>query len=306
VDGVQWQQVPSLFGLGPRDQSYTVRIQDDGQTNVIFGDGTMGARLPSGTENVAATYRSGTGLDGNVRAGALALLQVRPLGVRGVTNPLPAAGAAAPEQVDDARANAPLTVLTLDRIVSMRDFEDFARAFAGVGKAQAVRLWNGRAHLAHITVGSVLGGPVDPVATLPNLLAAIERVRDPVHEVQVQSFSPRAFGLAAEVLVDERYVVSDVLAATRAAIADAFSFSKRSFGQAVSAAEAITVVQAVPGVQAVTVTRLYFVDAAGSPGNPPPFLLAASARWDGTQARPAELILIDPQSIALTPMALPT
>jgi predicted phage baseplate assembly protein len=302
VDGVKWEDAPSLFGLGPSDQKFTVRIEDDGQTHLIFGDGTMGARLTTGIENVVATYRSGLGLDGNVRAGSLALLQARPLGIRGVSNPLPASGAAAAENLDDARANAPLTVLTLGRIVSLRDFEDFTRAFAGVGKAQATRLWNGRAHFAHITVGGAGGGPIDTVATLPNLLTAIDAVRDPVHEVRVQSYTPRAFGLVAEVLVDERYRPTDVLAAAAAALAEAFSFSKRDFGQAVSAAEVITTAQAVAGVQAVSLSKLFLVEAAGNAGNPPPFLSAAGARWSGTEAQPAELILIDPHSMAVTEM----
>ena len=35
-----------------------------------------------------------------------------------------------------------MTVLTLDRIVSLPDYENFTRAFNGIGKAQAVALWN--------------------------------------------------------------------------------------------------------------------------------------------------------------------
>jgi predicted phage baseplate assembly protein len=319
VDDVQWQEAPSLFGLGPRDQKYTVRVEDDGRAAVIFGDGVMGARLPSGAQNVVATYRSGIGPQGNVAAGSLALLQTRPLGVRSVANPLPASGAAAPENLDQARPNAPLTVLTLDRIVSLRDFEDFARAFAGVGKAQATRLWNGHAHLAHVTVGGAGGGPVDPLATLPNLRAAIDAVRDPVQEVRVESYEPWSFGVAAKVLVDPRFVAADVLAAATAALQDAFSFARRSFGQAVSAAEVITVVQGTlihgaPAVQAVDLDRLYFVRPPGVPGTtplpvappgaPPPFLPAAIARWEGGGSQPAQLLLIDPAQIALTEMNL--
>jgi predicted phage baseplate assembly protein len=300
VDGVEWEQAASLFGLGPRDRQFIVRIEDDGRTHVIFGDGRMGARLSSGTENVTATYRSGIGPEGNVRAGSLALMPVRPFGVRGVTNSLPATGAAAPEQLEDARANAPLTVLTLDRIVSLQDFEDFARAFAGVGKAQASRLWTGRAHVAHITVGGAGGGPVDPVATLPNLLAAIESVRDPVQEVHVRSYAPRTFGISAEVLVDRHFATSDVLEAARMALQDAFSFARRAFGQPVTAAEVITTIQAVAGIVAVNPTRLYFVDVTSTTGSSPPFLAAAAARWTSTGPQPAELVLIDPAAIALT------
>ena len=137
VNGVSWVEAPSLYGLGARDKTYIVRLDDDGSTTITFGDGVSGSRLPSGQENIAATYRSGIGLVGEVPADSLSLLQIRPLGVRSVTNPLSASGAADPEARDQARSNAPVTVLTLERIVSLQDYEDFTRAFAGVGKVQA-------------------------------------------------------------------------------------------------------------------------------------------------------------------------
>ena len=40
-----------------------------------------------------------------------------------------------PEASDDARRNAPLAVMSLDRLVSVQDYADFARTFAGIGKA---------------------------------------------------------------------------------------------------------------------------------------------------------------------------
>jgi predicted phage baseplate assembly protein len=137
-----------------------VRIADDGTATVIFGDGKQGARLPTGQENVTATYRVGIGQVGEVGAGALTLLKTRPLGVRGVTNPAAAGGAEDPETLDSARTNAPQTVLTLDRIVSLQDFTDFANAFAGVGKAQAVAIREGERLLIHLTIADASGDPV--------------------------------------------------------------------------------------------------------------------------------------------------
>ena len=52
-----------------------------------FGDGERGARLPTGSNNVRAKYRKGIGAGGNVKAGALAQLLDRPLGVKGVEQP---------------------------------------------------------------------------------------------------------------------------------------------------------------------------------------------------------------------------
>jgi hypothetical protein len=49
------------LGLDARSQNYSIRIDDDGKTSAVFGDGEP-ARLPTGSENVTATYRSGIGL----------------------------------------------------------------------------------------------------------------------------------------------------------------------------------------------------------------------------------------------------
>jgi|DewCreStandDraft_2_1066082.scaffolds.fasta_scaffold00296_49 hypothetical protein len=257
VNRVLWQEVPSLYAQEPDAQVYSVRLEDEGSTTVIFGDGQSGARLPTGQENIEATYRSGIGLAGQVRAGSLTLLQTRPLGIRGVTNPVRASGAAAPEALDEARTNAPLTVLTLERAVSLQDFEDFARAFAGIGKAQAVALWSGETRLVHVTVAAADGSQVDPQSDLfKNLRSAIEAVKDPVQPVEIAGFIPRSFSLEARLFIDPRYHPEDVLAQVRQALLDAFSFAQRAFGRPVAAAEAITVIQAVTGVIAVDLDRL--------------------------------------------------
>ena len=83
------------------------------------------------------------------------------LGVNKVTNPLDTAGTADPETMDKARENAPFTVLTLDRIVSIKDFENFTRAFAGIGKACAEVLWNGEQQEVYITIAGTNGEAVD-------------------------------------------------------------------------------------------------------------------------------------------------
>jgi hypothetical protein len=307
VNGVSWQEASSLYGLEDQSQHYMVRINADGSTVVIFGDGRMGARPSSGAENVTATYRSGIGLDGLVGADTLTLLQIRPLGIRSVTNPLPTTGAADPERLEDARTNAPLTVLTLDRIVSLQDFEDFARAFAGIGKAQAVALWQGTTRLVHITVAGVDGAEVPTDSELyGNLVSAIDAQRDPVHPVEVASYEPRRFHIEASVLVDPRLVSADVLARVAGALRDAFAFAERAFGQPVTAAEVMKVMQEVEGVVAVDLDRLVPDDPPLPPESEQPVavLRAGSAyvREDGSAA-PAELLLINPAGISLKEMA---
>ena len=55
----------------------------------------------------------------------------RPLGLKSVLNPLPPTGADDAETRDEARANAPRTVLTFDRIVSVGMFEHVGVAHYG-------------------------------------------------------------------------------------------------------------------------------------------------------------------------------
>ncbi len=307
VNGVLWKELPSLYGMDERSQSYVVRIDDDSLATIIFGDGKSGARIPTGDENVTATYRSGIGPEGEVAFESLTLLQSRPLGISEVTNPLPASGAAPPEELSDARYNAPLTVLTLDRIVSLRDFEYFVRSFAGIGKAQAVSISLGPSKVVAITIASSSGSRVDRGSDLfGNLVKAINAMRDPVARVRerviVDSFLLQTFSIEAGVLIDPRYVAEEVLALAQAELRRTFSFENRSFGQFVTAAEVLAVIQAVEGVIMVDLDKLERDDAPEDGTSLTAVLQAERARIDEKSGdiMPAELLLLNPATKGVT------
>ena len=306
VNEIQWEETPSLFELGPRDRAYEVRIEDDGKAIVQFGDGTRGARPPTGVENIAATYRVGIGLAGMVKAGQLSLLMTRPLGVKGVTNPLPADGAADPENLEEARTNAPFTVLTLDRIVSLQDFEDFARAFAGIGKAQATWLWDGEKSVVHITIAAANSNTVSETSNLYiNLRNAIDAARDPIQQILVQTYQPLFFDVEAKILVWPGYNTELVKTQVIKALQQAFGFAARTFGQAVTKSDVLAAIQRVEGVQAVDLDKLYLTGQASELKE----LLAANiAYWDPSMTPPtiklAELLTIHSTGIQLKDMTL--
>lgn len=305
VGGVEWTEVPYLYGQAPDARVYTLRHELDGSTIVEFGDGLTGARLPTGPENVVAYYRTGLGITGEVAAGRASLLTRRPAGIDGVTNPATFSGSADPESPDAIRINAPRTVLTLDRLVSLQDYEDFARVFAGVGKALAVALWTGQRRLVHLTVASASGQPLlpgDPL--LQDLLLAIARYQDPVHRVTVDSYTARFFGVKAALLVDPAYTWESVDSAARVALDTAFSFATRRFGQGVTPAEVVEVLQALDGVLAVDLDKIWRVDAS-SVSAPPSVILASNGpQTSGGVRASAELLLVssDPSAIQLRPM----
>ena len=115
VGGVPWREVPSLHDQDGAAQVYVLSVDDAGRTTATFGDGRNGARLPTGAENVVASYRAGTTAEGGVSRGALTLLRTRPLGVRSVTNPIASTGADGPDSTEEGRVNAPFAVRTLGR-----------------------------------------------------------------------------------------------------------------------------------------------------------------------------------------------
>jgi len=310
VDDVAWRELPSLYGAAPDDPVYTLRTGDDGVTTVIFGDGVAGARLPTGIENVVATYRAGLGVAGEVGADTLTILQSRPLGVKSVTNPLAASGGEDRESLDDARRNAPLAVLTLDRVVSLRDHEDFTRAFAGISKAQARPVWNGHQQILHVTVASASGGAVDPQSDLyRNLVAGIAGASDGTRAVQVDSFQPLLFEVEAELDVDPRYDLTEVQARAVVALAEAFAFDARALGQRVTEAEVLAVLQRIEGVVGARLATLAYVTAQGGAGSAAVdgILAARTARWDAPAhlIRPAELLTLHPAGARLTAAVAP-
>jgi len=300
VNGVKWHEVPSLYVAGPSDRVYVLRRDDDGKTSVTFGDGTHGARLPSGATNVIATYRVGTGPDGEVARDKLMLLSSRPLGLKSVTNPLAASGSAAPETLADAVRNAPRTVRTLDRVVSIDDYEDFTRSFLGIGKAQAVAIWSGQRRVVQLTVASATGKAVDPESSLyQNLARGIAAASDGGHAVYIDSFRPRFFRADVKLWLDPDYETQPVLDAVGAALRAAFAFDARDFAQPVTESEVIAVIQSIAGVVAVDVRQLYYDSATPSHQS---LLTAEAAHWSGSQRLAAELLLLHPVGLTLEPV----
>lgn len=304
VQGIRWDEASSLFRHDEDDAVYVVRHSDDGKAVITFGDGKHGRRLPSGQENVRARYRSGIGVEGEVDAETLTLLQTRPAGIREVTNPLPASGAASPATRDAARHQAPMTVKTLDRIVSLQDFEDFAASYGGVGKAHGAVFWNGMHRTVLLTVAPESGAPLAEDAPLLNgLRAAMDAVRDPGQQLIIERHRLELFNVDADLRVKAEFDEDDVLEAAEESLRSAFSFQRRQFGQPVSASEVIAQLQRVRGVEAVHLQKLYVVSDTVTPTREESLPAVPAHLEDGETVR-AQLLLINPAGITLSGIGL--
>jgi hypothetical protein len=293
VDGATWTQVDWLYEARPTDRVYTVLTGADGKTYVEFGDGVTGARPGSGTNNIVATYRYGIGVAGLARQGQISTLLSRSFGLNAVTNPGASTGAADPETTAQARANAPTSVMTLGRIVSLDDVADFAAASAGIAKAAVNWIWDGVRFVACATVAGVGGSPVIPGSPqYTNLLAAMLDASDGTLPLALCSYQAMTFGVGAAVTPDPTLDPAQVLAAVKSALGTAFSFDNRAFGQPVFSSEVIEVVQNVPGVIAVTLTALHY--SGTSSATPAPALPAPAPTLGPQGLLGAVLLTLEP------------
>lgn len=255
VDGVRWQELGDLYGQKPDARVYTTRLDDDGEMTVLFGDGRTGARLPTGSNNLLATYRQGLGLAGRLAAGQLTTLLDRPSGLESVTNPAKASGGADPETLATARKNVPNTVRTLGRIISLRDFEDAAREYAGVAKARAAWKWDGGRRVVQLAVAGD-GGAVLGAAGRRKLAAYLDARRDRNREMRLRDYRKAPILIALAIEADADYLPQKVRKAVREKLAAAFAFDRVELGQPVQLSDLYRIVQGVDGVAAADVDWL--------------------------------------------------
>lgn len=296
VNGVLWREVPSLLGADAKSPCYVIERSSsdsgDGSASVLFGDGLHGARLPSGKDNVVASYRFGSGPSGMVRSGSLQLLLTRPLGLRGVGNPLAPVGGAGAETVEQMRENAPLSARTLGRAVSLSDYEALAGAFPDIAKAQAVSVLLGGANAVHLTVATEDGAPLLTASALyQSLLGALRTLGNPLQTLLLDDYVPRKFRVKARLAVDPLRISTEVRDAVAAALRDAFSFDSRSFAEPVYSSDVISVMQGVAGVNGAILDALYRTSDAPAENA---MLTASPAFVDHEGAsRGAELLLLE-------------
>ncbi|WP_341649537.1 baseplate J/gp47 family protein [Thauera humireducens] len=202
-------------------------------------------------------YRKGIGAGGNVGAGTLTTLLSRPLGVGEASNPEAASGGEDPETIEHARDSAPLTVLTLDRAVSITDYAHFARAFAGIDKAHALWIPAGPARGVFVTIAGIGGARVEATSdTYRHLFDALRTWGDPLVPLRLENFIDARFRAACKRALGG-FEPAAVVAAVRVALLARFAFAARAFGQTVSLDEIAAAAQGVRGVEAAHVARLH-------------------------------------------------
>ncbi len=294
VGGVAWPEAPIRALLGPRDRKVTTYTDEQGRTVVVGGDGWHGARFPTGIENITAEYRSGQGADGNVDPGKITNLATRPFGVQKVTNPIAASGGAGPDDIEETRMRVPLAVMSLDRLLSVEDHQNFALNFAGIAKASS-RLVSSQGVYAQKRVQTVVAGnepkPLQPDSELlERLREAMNRFGDPALSVEVVPAKLESLSITAKVQVSPGYVFREVAPRLRAALTEQLGYDAQGIGQAIPPSRIAAIMHGVVGVEFVDIDE---IQALGIVDDEPLIF------------EPDELILPNPDTVLFVDAARP-
>jgi hypothetical protein len=220
-----WRPERDLLGSDRFDQHFVAEMENDGRVQLRFGDGVYATR-PLAGEILDATYRIGSGPEGNVGAGAIFHIVTTPgLGIDasdpldpGVRNPLPAVGGSAPESLDEVRMYAPQAFRRQERAVTEADYAEVAQRHPEVSKAVARRLWTGSWHTMFVTVDRAAGLAVDDEFEA-DLGGWIDRYKLAGHDVEIEPPRFISLDVALTVCVKKGYFRSDV----KEALVEAFS-----------------------------------------------------------------------------------
>lgn len=315
VDDRLWQRVPSLFGHSPNEEIYAVREDALGDSWVQFGDGQTGKQLPSGVDNISARFRTGSGAYGGLKPETTVQAGSRLDHLDKVFLPGIATGGQAPESGENARQAAPGKVQSLDRLVSLQDFESEAQAIPGISRVKAA--WSLVDNLPGVVVTVLMDtGRGQEINQVRQILATFNRCRGPqrfpIHVIQGKRLY---VAVKADVAFDPTYrqeLVIQAIQEALGAVTDSpdqparglFSLGQRTFGEVEYATRLAAIIQNVAGVRWTKIREFFPLGEADDPAS----LALPDVGWlEAVVACDASHILsLYPAQLQLKPVSIPS
>lgn len=258
---VQWSYVQFLGDFGPGDSVFTTFLDSNGLTWIQFGDNIDGA-IPVAGATITATYRVGAGSAGNVSAGSVGTFLTP---IPGVATQLVAnvyqstamTGGTDPETNDQIRANAPAAFTTIQRAVSLADFQAIAQNVPGITAAAAVAL-----HSTSITL-YLMGNNNLPASSLQQATVINSFVGKTLAGVTVTTAQPTlvAIDVTATIQVLPSFSNAQVLASVESSLNTMLSNPNTSFGQLITVGGVYGTILNVDGVAWAVVSIISREDA---------------------------------------------
>lgn len=131
-----WTLVDNFLNANASSRFFRIQMNEDGEVDIIFGNGRTGFIPPYGSE-ILSSCRTGGGTIGNIEANLINTVDRDIAGVQGTFNPTATSGGLEFEDLDLAREKAPRAKRSQGAIILPSDFEDRAMLVPGVRRAIA-------------------------------------------------------------------------------------------------------------------------------------------------------------------------
>jgi uncharacterized phage protein gp47/JayE len=261
VDGVIYTLVDYLVDYSGNDPVYSIEIDAEDRTSVVFGD-NVGGRVPPRNATIEATYRVGVGESGNVAESTLTEIVTNyQVGLQ-VNNEDPASGGSDSETTDSVRLNTPISVRALNRAVTLEDYASLATQISGVAKASAIANTYNSVTLYFAPSGDpgVEDDNTTPTLVFTNLQPTVQSFfvdkMPPTTTLTLQPPSYVDVNLEVDVQVLDQYRQSTVTNAVQAVLSNFFAFDNVVFKDRITLQSVLTEISTVSGVAYATVTLL--------------------------------------------------
>jgi hypothetical protein len=272
VGGVNYYEVSYLIDYNSYDPVFSTYTNADNVTYILFGDNISG-RIPPNNAEIFAVYRIGGGAEGNVAAGTIksiisqaaitpsasgltVLNQYISATVTGV-----ASGGADPESTDSIRINAPLSLRSLNRAVSLADYSALCVQVSGIAKAIAIAQVYSSVTVFFAPYGDRgVDTNDDPTPTFNTLKATVlSYMADKVPANTTITFQPPSYVTAlidATVTCLPQYKQNIVEANVNAILAELFAFDNVAFADRITLQDVMSAISSVDGVAYSQIIKL--------------------------------------------------
>lgn len=281
-DGELWQPRHDLLDSDAEALAFVVEMDDERRAHLRFGNGDLGRQPPKGTL-FDSSYRTGTGIAGNVGRDVIAAMVYRPGVLDGVVltvrNPNAASGGVEPEPVAEVKLLAPNAFRTQRmRAVTAADYAELAQRNSELQRAAADLSWTGSWYEARVTLDP-LARQGAPQALLDAVAGELHPFRRIGHDLAVVAarYVPIRLTLRVCVLAhfargQVRASLLEVLGNKRLANGELGLFhpDRLSFGEGVRLSRIVAAAAGVAGVENVKVLRLQRMDVPEDPLAPMP------------------------------------
>ena len=266
----EWQLVDNLYTVDSGTGAFSVYVNANGDTEVVFGT-RLNGRIPPAGVKIVATYATSSGTDGNIPANLITSFRTSTSSEITIQSSSAAANGSDEESVTSIKTSIQSVTRAQDRAVTLNDFADLALSSPGVLKSAS----SYDAATSTVTVYpvpyvadylnySLYAIPVDATmqTEVEELLQAKAMVGVTVDSAT--SIVVDRVDIAATVKVDDRYVAPWVEAEVEDSINELFSFDALDIGQEVRIGDVYRKILSVRGVEYAIVTGLTITDSLSS------------------------------------------